>query len=113
MKDNLKKPCVECPFRKTSLPGWLGGETAEDTQNAVLNEANFACHMTRHKKPEQMSRCKGSQIFLNIHCKVPKFNLPLLKALRQTRTEGHNQKEYLGFDFLEHHNKPSFINNNK
>lgn len=103
MKDNLKEPCKECPFRKTSFKGWLGGLSAEDTSNYVLNEADFACHMTRKKPPDKMSRCKGSQIFLLHHCKSPKINKPLMKALEQTKKEGHNKNDYLGFEFIEHH----------
>ena len=103
MLDNLKEPCKECPFRKTSFKGWLGGLTAKDTHDYVLNEADFACHMTRKKADAKMSRCKGSQVFLLNHCKSPKYNMPLKKALEQTRKEKHNLDDYLGFDFLTHH----------
>lgn len=109
MKDNLKEPCKECPFRKTAFKGWLGGISAEDTSNYVLNEADFACHMTRKKQDSQMSRCKGSQLFLINHCKLPKFNQPLIKALDQTKKEGHDTSQYLGFDFIKHHNSPIVI----
>lgn len=108
MKDNLKEPCKECPFRKTSLPTWLGGLTAKQTHDYVLSEANFACHMTRKKTAEQMSRCKGSQIFLIHHCKSVRMNIPLQKALAQTKKEGHNLENYLGFDFLQHHSENNF-----
>lgn len=103
MKDNLKNPCAECPFKKTSFKGWLGGLTAQETNDAVLNEADFACHMTRKKQNAQMSRCKGSQLFLIHHCKSPKFNMPLKKALDQTKKELHIMGNYLGFDFIKHH----------
>lgn len=104
MKDNLKHPCKECPFRKTSFKGWLGGLTAQETQSYVLNEADFACHMTRKKKHlDKMSRCKGSQIFLIHHCKAPWKNKHLVAALNQTKKEGHNLDDYLGFDFIKHH----------
>jgi len=103
MLDNLKEPCKECPFRKSSLKGWLGGLTARETWDYVLSEFDFACHMTRKKPDAKMSRCKGSQIFLLHHCKSPKINMPLKKALDQTRKEGHEMDNYLGFDFLTHH----------
>lgn len=106
MKDNLKEPCKECPFRKTALNGWLGGLTAEQTNAYVLDEADFACHMTRKKAPDKMSRCKGSQLFLIHHCKLPRKNEPLRKALQQTKKEGHNMDDYLGFDFVQHHTSP-------
>ncbi len=72
MKDNLKSPCAECPFKKSSFKGWLGGLTAKETHDVVLDEADFACHMTRKKPNHLMSRCKGSQMFLTHHCKLPK-----------------------------------------
>ncbi len=94
MLDNLKEPCKECPFRKKSLNGWLGNLTAKETHDAVLNEADFACHMTRKKAINKMSRCKGSQIFLINHCKSPKFNMPLKAAIDQTRKEKHISSQY-------------------
>lgn len=40
-----KTPCNECPWRKTSAVGWLGGFTAEFYADALaLNEAP-ACHL--------------------------------------------------------------------
>lgn len=106
MQDNLKSPCAECPFRKTSLNGWLGGLTAKETHDYVLDEADFACHMTRNKSKNKMSRCKGSQLFLINHCKLPRKNMVLQKALEQTKKEGHNTDDYLGFDFIKHHTSP-------
>src|SRR6185369_17781581 len=74
MKDNLKKPCDECPFRKKSLKGWLGGETPQSTLDFVNGEADFACHKTRHKEESAMSRCKGFLMFTRKMCKIPKYN---------------------------------------
>lgn len=105
MKNNLKTPCDECPFRKNSFAGWLGNLTPEQTYEYVLNEADFACHKTRHKKLNEMSRCKGAQLFLLNHCKIPKFNMELKLALEQTEKEKHDLNLILGFDFLSHHNK--------
>lgn len=103
MKNNLKAPCNECPFRKNAPKGWLGGLSAKETSDLVLGEANFACHKTRHKKLDEMSRCKGSQLFLINHCKAPKFNKPLAEAINETKKEKHILENYLGFDFLTHH----------
>lgn len=37
---NMKAPCQDCPFRKDSLRGWLGGDrTAE-----ILAADSFVCH---------------------------------------------------------------------
>ncbi len=103
MQNNLKHSCKECPFKKTSLKGWLGGLGAKETKDLVLSEADFACHMTRDKPVSEMSRCKGSQIFFINHCKLPKFNTDLVEAIEQTKKENHDKSEYLGFDFVKHH----------
>jgi hypothetical protein len=45
MKFHHKIPCNECPWRKESAPGWLGGHGAEFYADALaLNEAP-ACHL--------------------------------------------------------------------
>jgi hypothetical protein len=35
-----KKPCNNCPFRKDSLPGWLG----EERMREILSTKSFVCH---------------------------------------------------------------------
>lgn len=59
MKYGLKRPCIECPFRVASLPGWLGPDTGDAAGmiNGVAGRheiapgvfigcepANIACH---------------------------------------------------------------------
>lgn len=47
MKFDLRKPCVDCPFRKDALPGWLGAERSQEIADALLTEdKTFACHKT-------------------------------------------------------------------
>jgi hypothetical protein len=82
MKNNLKEPCVECPFKKESAPGWLGGETAEDTFRHIKAEADFACHLTRDKKLKEMSRCRGSMLFMRKSGQMPRYNTQLAKDLQ-------------------------------
>ena len=36
----LKKPCKDCPFRKTTLKGWLG----EARMKEILGQDTFVCH---------------------------------------------------------------------
>lgn len=104
MKDDLKKPCNECPFRTSSLKGWLGGETPEDTFNHVVGEGDFACHMTRHKKEKDMSRCKGSMLFLRKMAKMPKFNRKLADALKKIDYQEAKESNILARnEFIKHH----------
>ncbi len=37
---NVKKPCAQCPFRKDTLKGWLGGERMAE----ILAQGSFVCH---------------------------------------------------------------------
>lgn len=105
MKNNLTKPCAECPFRKDSIKGWLGGETAQSTFDMVRHEADFACHMTRHKKVEEMSRCRGFLLFSKKISKIPKFNKELAKALEEIPfKEAIKETNILSLpEFIKHH----------
>lgn len=40
------KPCQECPLRKNSAPGYLGGYTAEQYLEILYSDAAIACHMS-------------------------------------------------------------------
>jgi len=37
---HVKKPCKDCPFRKTSMKGWLGRERMEE----IIEQHTFVCH---------------------------------------------------------------------
>lgn len=103
MKDDLKKPCVECPFRKNSLPGWLGGYTADETYHSITSaEEDFACHLTRNKRLKDMSRCKGSMLFLKKSGKMPKYNTQLAADLR-AMGKPDTSEILSNFEFFKHH----------
>ena len=104
MKNNLTKPCNECPFRKKSLPGWLGGETTESTLDFVRHEADFACHKTRHKPETEMSRCRGFLMFTKKICTIPKYNAELAAAVKKIDHKSKQMDEILGItEFVPHH----------
>lgn len=104
MKFNLKKPCIECPFRKASTRGWLGGETVKDTYDQVMGEGPFACHMTRHKRARDMSRCRGSLLFMKKSCKLPKYDLKLKKELEViSHTDPHMNQILSNQEFHSYH----------
>lgn len=82
MKLNLKtceRVCNECPFRKDSVPGWLGGFSVDDTLDAQQFEQLFSCHKTRVDDPEENQRkvesgeipiCRGFLISAKLSCKI-------------------------------------------
>lgn len=65
MNTKLNIPCMECPFRKDSAPGWLGGETMDDTYHHLMTaELPFPCHNTRNGESiESTSHCVGAMLF--------------------------------------------------
>ncbi|MEY8205005.1 MAG: DUF6283 family protein [Bermanella sp.] len=37
---NMKKPCKDCPFKKSTIKGWLGKERMTE----ILKADSFVCH---------------------------------------------------------------------
>ena len=114
-KPNCKKPCRECPFKKTSLPGYLG-EASYDPQSFLqtIDHNLIPCHLAvdwedDFKDPEQIAKnqpCIGALQFLKNSCKLPlaarslnKYN-ELLKA-----TEGSDEVFQWPHEFIQHHSK--------
>lgn len=45
-KQTLREPCAQCPFRRTSLRGYVGGHSnVSEITNLVWNDRKFPCHM--------------------------------------------------------------------
>lgn len=61
------KPCRECPFKNTSLKGYLGGFSNEETKSIALSESVFECHLTRETGNEK--HCAGRFLFAKKSCK--------------------------------------------
>lgn len=43
--DKLKRPCRECPFKRTSMRGYLGSDNPEHFLDQTLRGADMPCHM--------------------------------------------------------------------
>lgn len=67
-----KKPCHDCPWRKVSVPGWLGGIDREDWLYQAHGEARIDCHTL---VPAQ---CAGAAIYRTNVCKEPRDRSLLL-----------------------------------
>ncbi len=76
------KPCDDCPWRKTSVAGWLGAAAPERFALSILADTRLPCHQTidysdpnwKHKwlDGEQGTLCTGAlQMSANI-CKKPR-----------------------------------------
>lgn len=56
-KGQHKKPCSDCPFARTSLPGWLGGESVDAWMKEAHGNLDIPCHTLRG------AQCAGSAIY--------------------------------------------------
>lgn len=43
--EKLRRPCRECPFKRTSMRGYLGNDYPEHFLNQTLGGADMPCHM--------------------------------------------------------------------
>lgn len=55
---NMKKPCINCPFRKDTLKGWLGKEYMTN----IIKADAFVCHKTAYKDDNAKKQCAGHLI---------------------------------------------------
>lgn len=127
MNYDQRHPCAECPFRKDSLPGWLGEDTdPEKLINTVLglvpigegqfigkDPEDFDCHVSTAAVLEaagveeitptlepSVSHCVGALLLLKARCKRP-FNRQKSAAMQEVSAN----VPMLGTreEFIEHH----------
>lgn len=78
MKQHLT-PCAECPWRRSSAPGYLGASTPQEFLACADSEARMPCHVhLDYEDPEwegkvpQVPRCAGRAIHYRNRCKQPR-----------------------------------------
>jgi hypothetical protein len=64
------QPCHDCPMRRKSIPGWLGGSTPEEYRNLAHSDALVDCHAIRN------TQCAGMAIYRRNVVKRALFVLP-------------------------------------
>lgn len=109
MKYDLKKPCNECPFRKKSLPGWLGPwKPREILQSIAVNP--FPCHRTiRHNEQryedDTLQSCAGMALFLNNNLEKSRDTSNAIHqwAVRNADTSIKNSVFLNTLEFMDHH----------
>ena len=77
MLADLKEPCRDCPFRRKSVPGWLGADTPENFIETTLADYEMPCHLTvNYEDPawfqdlSAAQACAGASIFFANICKL-------------------------------------------
>lgn len=87
--------CAECPWRRASAPGWLGGRiTADGWIQIALSDQAVPCH-TRDG-----IHCKGLSIFRRNIGKLPR------DASIPTSEPDRERIFAMPSEFLEHHKLP-------
>ena len=72
------QPCGDCPMARASLPGWLGGATAEGYVRLAHSDHLVDCHTLKH------TQCAGMAIYRRNVCKrvdEPGLRLPADREL--------------------------------
>lgn len=102
------KPCADCPFRDTSLAGWLGNwENAEAIVKVAVSELPFSCHKANNGKTDMFDitaqQCIGRFLFSRRAGKM--FRDPVLNGLQKAAVEKNKTDRILGpREFIAHHN---------
>lgn len=89
-----KRPCLDCPWRRDSLPGWLGGHPARAFIVHAHGDDPYPCH--RIRGPE----CAGMAIYRANVGKISRDEGVLRLPKDRVRVFGSPQ------EFLIHHGKP-------
>ncbi|MDD5305006.1 MAG: hypothetical protein PHS14_18055 [Elusimicrobia bacterium] len=59
------RPCSDCPFARTALPGWTGSDTPEEYVQAAHSESRMECHTLLG------AQCAGAAIYRANVYKLP------------------------------------------
>lgn len=89
----IDKPCSDCPWARTALPGWLGSMTSEEWIQAAHDETRIDCHTLVGPQ------CAGAAIYRANVCKNVRD--PSLLKLPKDRDSVFASPT----EFKEHHSK--------
>ena len=114
MACNKKKPCDDCPFRKKSLPGWLGPHTVDEFVAYVQFDYPYPCHKTLVEGRETVEDtelregeniCIGLVHLRNNSCKKARDEDSDLRK-EEIRLKGEENECFANtVEFAKHHSK--------
>lgn len=110
-----KTPCGRCPFRRTSLPGWLGGMSSEDFMRLAEMDARMPCHCASKNsngidyaaaqepgtKEHGLPQCAGRAIHWANRLKTPRVPEQMLLELPKNTADVFTWPP----EFIAHHNR--------
>ena len=79
-------PCSDCPFRRDSLNGWLGGGTVDEFLTIAHRDWRYDCHVIKGQQ------CAGLAIYRANACK--RVDPPLLTLPKDHDTCLSNPMEF-------------------
>lgn len=117
MKPAIRMPCRECPLRRDSAPGFLGGYTPEMYIEVLHSAASIACHESEGFHTQELDKqrhCTGVAAYrANVgHIASTVYQHPRLGAVvvptaahRSTQVIGHDDEHYFASpeEFVTHH----------
>jgi hypothetical protein len=92
-KEQHVRPCSDCPWARTSMPGWLGPLTGFEWMAVALGDGAIDCHVLRG------AECAGAAIFRANLCKLPREACVLTLPADRGAVFGNRD------EFLAHHAK--------
>ena len=107
MKFDRSQPCSKCPFRRESVPGWLGGHPPQDLVAVVLRDGAWPCHQTHDgmsfeaaRQHPRVQHCGGAAAFANNLSKVSRDP----EVAKHQRLVGKRADVFgLPQEFIDHH----------
>ena len=116
MRTGLSQPCNECPFRRSSAPGWLGPWEPQELLQVISHDP-FACHQTirddydswePQPEDDDIQMCAGSAIYLNN--KFERSRIGFIAEYQNDMKSVSDEIKQSVFnrpnEFVEHHNVP-------
>ncbi len=110
----VSNQCKQCPFRPTSLPGWLGDyATGEITDLTWKGQAPFFCHTTINYKSATWEKkamkegklCTGNLVFAK-RMMAPQAQNDAIRRARIAVLAYEDQVECMGpVEFIKHHHE--------
>lgn len=100
-----KVACAECPLRRDSAPGYLGGYSPEMYIDVLHGPASIACHKFLKNPLDQQHVCTGVAAFRANVGHVCKINGHITGAQDSTDFVGPDRENFFASDaeFLAHH----------
>jgi len=101
MQPPLKKPCAECPLRRDSAPGYLGGYTPEMYVDILYSAAMIACHSSPgfHEGDIATQRqCTGVAAFRANVGHIASVDVPSPTGPITVPTTAHTATQIIGSD---------------